>query len=147
MAGIEVVFATDSKVYDGRYVNNGWMQEAPDPITKLTWDNAALISVRTAEDLGVRKDGDMIEVDVAGTKLTLPVLVIPGQADYSLTISLGYGQEEAGSVADGVGFNAYPLRRSGIGEYVAGSPGISSLPIQHGSLLFQVVEGLFLPDG
>ncbi|MEM7145475.1 MAG: TAT-variant-translocated molybdopterin oxidoreductase [Verrucomicrobiota bacterium] len=117
--GMEVVFATDTKVYDGRYVNNGWLQEAPDPITKLTWDNAALMSVRTADDLGISENGDMITVDVGGTKVTVPALILPGQADHSLTISLGYGQEKAGSIGDGVGFNVYPLRRSGLGEYVA----------------------------
>lgn len=126
--GMEIIFATDSKIYDGRYVNNGWMQEAPDPITKLTWDNAALMSVRTADDLGVRENGDMITIEVDGTSVTVPALVLPGPADHSITISLGYGQKGSGAIGDGTGFDMYPLRRSGIGEYVATNAKVTGEP-------------------
>ncbi|MFV1994691.1 MAG: TAT-variant-translocated molybdopterin oxidoreductase, partial [Verrucomicrobiales bacterium] len=115
---LEVVFATSSALYDGRLVNNGWMQEVPDPITKLTWDNAALLSAKTARELGVEKDGDMIRVEIGGKSQDFPTLVAPGHADNSLSIEVGYGQHEAGRVGDGTGFDVFPLRTSGVGEYV-----------------------------
>ena len=59
---LEVVFYRDAKMDDGRYANNGWMQELPDPITKLTWDNAVLVSRKTARELGVQ-NGDVVEID------------------------------------------------------------------------------------
>ncbi len=111
----EVVFAADSKVYDGRFANNGWLQELPDPLTKLTWDNAALISPADARRLGVDRNGRMLRVSVGGQSLTLPAYVLPGHAVGVVTLPLGYGRREsAGAVAGGVGFNTYSLRsRSG----------------------------------
>jgi len=112
----EIVFTPDFHTYDGRYNNNGWLQEAPDPITKLTWDNAALISPATAKELGVRNyeaAGDIIEISLEnGGKIEAPVLVAPGHADRSISISLGYGRTVTGRVGTGTGCNAYPLRTS-----------------------------------
>jgi MoCo/4Fe-4S cofactor protein with predicted Tat translocation signal len=108
-SSIEVVFPADYKVYDGRYTNNAWLQELPDPITKLTWDNAVLLSKSTAKALQV-DDGDMIEISVGGRKLQAPVMIAPGHADYSLSLSLGYGRWVVGKVGSGTGFNAYQLR-------------------------------------
>jgi len=108
----EVVLVPSSHVYDGRYINNSWLQEIPDPITKLTWDNAAVMSIKTAERLGIKEDGQMISVTVGDRSIELPAFRIPGHADYTLTIELGYGQggkDLAGRVGDGTGFNAYPL--------------------------------------
>ena len=90
-SSIEVVFPADYKVYDGRYANNAWLQELPDPITKLTWDNAVLLSKSTAKALQV-DDGDMVEISVGDRKLQAPVMIAPGHADYSLSLSLGYGR-------------------------------------------------------
>ncbi|MEQ1840612.1 MAG: 4Fe-4S dicluster domain-containing protein, partial [Verrucomicrobiales bacterium] len=93
----------------GRFVNNGWLQEAPDPITKLTWDNAALISFSTAAELGL-EDEDLVEITVGDRKVTAPVLRSPGQAEYSLSLALGYyGDRATDTVSKGSGFNAYPL--------------------------------------
>ena len=119
---LQVVFATDSSVFDGRWIDNAWLQESPDPISKLTWDNAALIAPKTARDLGiydkivepepvtsvlgveskyadVGPDGEgenrrqpMIEVTVNGQTLEIPVLISFGQAEGTLVIPLGYGQ-------------------------------------------------------
>jgi len=128
---LEIVFFRDAKVDDGRYANNGWMQELPDPITKMTWDNAVLVSRKTAKELGV-VNGDMVEISlnngVAFTPKQAPVLgtvkgpiwVQPGMADYSIGLALGYGREKAGRVGDHVGFNAYPLLSDKIfgGKYV-----------------------------
>ena len=127
----EVVFPTDSRVLDGRYANNGWLQEVPDPITKLTWDNAALMSGATAEALGVEKDGQMISIEMGGKILEVPALVVPGHADYSLSISLGYGQEGVGRVGNGVGFNVYPIRNAGWGELFRSGAKVRAQPSVH----------------
>jgi molybdopterin-containing oxidoreductase family iron-sulfur binding subunit len=108
-SSMEIVFPADYKVYDGRYANNAWLQEMPDPITKVTWDNAVLLSKATATALQV-DDGDVIEISVEERKLQAPVMLAPGHADYSLTLSLGYGRWSVGRVGHGAGFNAYKLR-------------------------------------
>jgi MoCo/4Fe-4S cofactor protein with predicted Tat translocation signal len=105
---LEVVFYRDAKVDDGRYANNGWMQELPDPITKITWDNAVLVSRKTARELGV-ENGDLVEISLNGRSVTGPIWTQPGMADYSLGLALGYGREKAGRVGNGVGFNAYKI--------------------------------------
>jgi molybdopterin-containing oxidoreductase family iron-sulfur binding subunit len=105
---LEVIFYRDSKVDDGRYANNGWMQELPDPITKMTWDNAVLVSRKTARELGVA-NCDIVEITLSGRSVKGPIWVQPGMADYSLGLALGYGREKAGRVGTGVGFNAYKI--------------------------------------
>ncbi len=105
---LEVIFYRDAKVDDGRYANNGWMQELPDPITKMTWDNAVLVSRKTAKELGVA-NGDIVEISLNGKSVQGPIWVQPGMADYSLGLALGYGREKAGRVGTGVGFNAYKI--------------------------------------
>jgi len=105
---LEVIFYRDAKVDDGRYANNGWMQELPDPVTKMTWDNAVLISRKTARELGVA-NGDIVEISLNGKTVSGPIWTQPGMADYSLGLALGYGRERAGRVGTGVGFNAYEI--------------------------------------
>ncbi|HZL79975.1 MAG TPA: TAT-variant-translocated molybdopterin oxidoreductase [Candidatus Limnocylindrales bacterium] len=105
---LEVIFYRDSKVDDGRYANNGWMQELPDPVTKMTWDNAVLVSRKTARELGVA-NGDIVEITLNGRSVKGPIWTQPGMADYSLGLALGYGRERAGRVGTGVGFNAYKI--------------------------------------
>jgi molybdopterin-containing oxidoreductase family iron-sulfur binding subunit len=107
-SNLEIIFYRDAKVDDGRYANNGWMQELPDPITKMTWDNAVLVSRKTAKELGVQ-NGDIIEISLNGKSVKGPIWVQPGMADYSLGLALGYGRERAGRVGTGVGFNAYKI--------------------------------------
>ncbi len=116
-SALEVVFPADYKVEDGRYTNNAWLQELPDPITKLTWDNAALVSKSTARALNVEL-GDLVEITVGDRRLQAAVLVAPGHADYSVTLPLGYGRSAVGKVGRGTGFNAYELRTSAA-PYVA----------------------------
>lgn len=118
---LEVVLTPDSGVYDGRYINNAWLQEAPDPITKLTWDNAAWIGSVTFRSLGL-KNGQLVKVSVGDRSLTLPAIEAPGHVSNSITIPLGYGQKDLGFVGSdsegkGRGFDAYPLRKSA-GEFV-----------------------------
>ena len=105
---LEVVFFRDAKVDDGRYSNNGWMQELPDPVTKMTWDNAVLISRKTARELGIA-NGDIVEISLNGKTVSGPIWTQPGMADYSLGLALGYGRERVGRVGNGVGFNAYKI--------------------------------------
>src|SRR5215212_6736725 len=102
----EIRFVADSSVYDGRFANNGWLQEMPDPITKLTWDNAALIS--PADAGGWKLDietGDMIDITVGKNKLRMPAFVLPGQPAGVIGLPLGYGRSDAGRVGNKLGFN------------------------------------------
>lgn len=114
---LEVVFHRDYSLDDGRYSNNGWLQELPDPITKLTWDNVVLVSRKTASELGL-KNGDVVEIDLGGRKIKGPIWIQPGFADYSLGLALGYGRERGskggiGRVGHKVGsYDAYQLRTS-----------------------------------
>ncbi len=118
--GVEVHFRPSPYLHDGRYANDGWLQELPDPVTKLTWDNPALLSPATAASLGVR-DQDLVTVTVRGKSLTLPAAVVPGQADGTVVLTLGYGRESAGRIAKGVGFNAYAIRSSESPDVDAGT--------------------------
>jgi Fe-S-cluster-containing dehydrogenase component len=104
---LELVLLPDMGVYDGRYANNGWLNELPNPVTKATWGNPVLISVSDAGRIGL-KDGDVVRVTVGGTSLEAPVIIQPGQARGVASLALGYGRQ-TGSVAAGVGVNAYPL--------------------------------------
>jgi MoCo/4Fe-4S cofactor protein with predicted Tat translocation signal len=107
--GLEVVFRPDPTIYDGRFANNAWLQELPKPLTKLTWDNAALISPHTADRLHL-VSGDIVELKQGGRTVRIPVWVNPGHADNSLTLSLGYGRRRAGRVGSGTGFDVNALR-------------------------------------
>ncbi|MEA1951018.1 MAG: molybdopterin oxidoreductase, partial [Planctomycetota bacterium] len=112
---LEVVFRRDASVYDGRFANNSWLQELPDPITKMTWGNAALLSPATAEKLGVKNETISV-LKVGERTVRIPVYVLPGQAAGSISLPLGYGRTSAGSVGgnslyvEPVGVDVYPLR-------------------------------------
>jgi len=120
--GLELIFRPDPTIWDGRYANNGWLQELPKPLTKLTWDNAVLMSPRTAEKLGLTRQGGtpgthpesvpVVELRYRGRSVRGPVLILPGHPDGSATVTLGYGRTRAGHVGTGAGFNAYALRTS-----------------------------------
>ncbi len=99
----------DPCVGDGRWANNGWLQELPKPLTKLTWDNAAFVGPAMAERLGLNT-GDVVELRVEDRAVEAPVMILPGQADRCVTVHLGYGREHAGHLATNVGFNAYKLQ-------------------------------------
>ncbi len=116
---LEIVFKPDPTVWDGRFANNGWLQETPKPITKLTWDNAALISPKLAERLKVQNE-DVVELTFKGRSVHAPVWVMPGQAENSVTLHLGYGRTSAGRVGTGQGVNAYLLRTSDAMGFGAG---------------------------
>lgn len=109
--GVELIFRPDPTIYDGRFNNNGWLQECPKPLTKLTWDNAALVSPALALQMGL-ENTQMVEVTVDDRMLEVPVWILPGHADGCMTIHLGYGRTRSGRVGSGSGFDAYRLRTS-----------------------------------
>jgi MoCo/4Fe-4S cofactor protein with predicted Tat translocation signal len=149
----EVVLVRDYSIDDGRYINNAWLQEMPDPITKLTWDNAALISPRYAKTLGV-ETGDLIKITVNDVvpatplpakgkpappppppptprELEIAVLISPGHAENSITIPLGYGRASLTSVGESSGFNGYLLRTASNPHYiVADGKAIESIAVK-----------------
>ena len=108
---MEVVFSESYALFDGRFANNGWMQEFPHPVTKVAWDNMILISPKTAAELEVNTS-DLAYLTLNGRQIKAPLFILPGQADNCLTLDLGYGRTKAGRVGNGVGFNAYSLRTS-----------------------------------
>jgi MoCo/4Fe-4S cofactor protein with predicted Tat translocation signal len=108
---VEVVFRPDPTIGDGRWANNAWLQELPKPLTKITWDNAVALSPATAWRLGLTT-GDVVNLNLGGWKASGPVWAVPGHADNSATITLGYGRRRAGHVGSGFGLNGYLLRTS-----------------------------------
>jgi MoCo/4Fe-4S cofactor protein with predicted Tat translocation signal len=118
--GLELAFRMDPCVFDGRFANLGWLQELPRPFSKITWDNAALMSARTAESLGgIRTEEhgrghttDVVELRLGGRSVKAPAWVLPGHPDGAVTVHLGQGRTRAGRVGTGVGFDAYQLRTS-----------------------------------
>lgn len=106
--GYSVILQENYYIRDGRYAGNGFLQEAANPVTKIAWDNVALISPATAKELKV-KMGDMIEVSLNGKSVELPVLIQPGLAEKLIAADMGYGRSNSGPVGDGVGFNVAPL--------------------------------------
>jgi molybdopterin-containing oxidoreductase family iron-sulfur binding subunit len=108
---LQIIFRPDPAIGDGRFANNGWLQEVPKPLTQLTWDNAALLSPATAARLGVVNE-DVVELQLDGHTARAPVWILPGHADSSVTLHLGYGRRRAGRVGTGIGANAYTLRTS-----------------------------------
>ncbi len=138
---LEVRFTTDQKVDDGRFANNGWLQECPDPITKIAWDNAILISPALARELGVYPGGTALQVarvetaefevgkekahlaelTLNGRTITGPLHIQPGLSNYTIVVPLGYGRTVSGRVGKGQGFNAYPIRTSDAPAFAVGA--------------------------
>jgi len=118
--GVEVVFRPDPNVFDGRFANNGWLQELPRPLSKITWENAVLMGPATAGRLGVRTEEtsrgtwtDLVELSLGGSSVTGPAFVLPGHPEECVTLHLGFGRRRSGRVGTGIGFDAYPLRHAG----------------------------------
>ncbi|MGA8222233.1 MAG: TAT-variant-translocated molybdopterin oxidoreductase [Candidatus Acidiferrales bacterium] len=108
---LEIVYRSDPAVFDGQFANNGWLQELPKPITKLTWDNAAMISPATAQKHGLAT-GDYVKLQLGTRDTKAGIMIVPGHADDSITLHLGYGRRRAGQVGTGPGFNANFIRTS-----------------------------------
>jgi molybdopterin-containing oxidoreductase family iron-sulfur binding subunit len=107
--GLEVAFYNDNKVADGRYGDVAWLQELPEAVTKMTWGNNVALSPATAKKLGVTT-ADMVQVTVAGKSLTAPAYVLPGMADDTLQVAIGYGRQGAEMIAREIGADVQPLR-------------------------------------
>ncbi|MEO7650711.1 MAG: 4Fe-4S dicluster domain-containing protein, partial [Bryobacteraceae bacterium] len=118
--GLEIAFRPDPCIHDGRFSNNGWLQELPKPLTKLTWDNAAIVSPATAERLKLQSQ-DEVELRLEGRSVKAAVWILPGHAPDQVTAHLGYGRRRAGRVGNGAGFDAYRLRTSGSAWHAAGA--------------------------
>jgi molybdopterin-containing oxidoreductase family iron-sulfur binding subunit len=123
---LELVFRPDTKIYDGRFSNNGWLQELPDFLTKMSWDNGALIAPATAKKLSI-KNGQIVKLTLNKNTLRLPAYVLPGQPEGSVTLTLGYGRVEAGVVGGSgqgevtpVGGDAYRLRAAAAVDFASG---------------------------
>lgn len=108
ITGTEVVLRPDPTIFDGRFVNNGWMQELPKPLSTLTWDNVIYVSPKMAEAQSV-KSGDVISVKVGEREVRGPAWVFPGQPENTVTVHYGYGNDGDGMMARGTGFNANAL--------------------------------------
>jgi molybdopterin-containing oxidoreductase family iron-sulfur binding subunit len=138
---LEVRFTVDGKMDDGRFINNGWLQECPDPITKLAWDNAVLISPRLAIELGIdpkpsliqvarkedqnwvkgKETAHIVEISVGGRTLRGPAHIQPGLSNYTLILPLGYGRTAVGHVGSGSGFSAYSVRTADAPHFATGA--------------------------
>ena len=140
-SNLEVRFVADHKVDDGRFANNGWLQECPDPITKISWDNAILVSPRLGRELGIGSKGSTLqitrdeiedlpkgretspiaEITLGGRTIRGPLHIQPGLANYTLIVPLGYGRRVSGRIGQGAGFDAYPLRTSAAPHAASGA--------------------------
>ncbi|HUR22193.1 MAG TPA: hypothetical protein VMZ90_15360, partial [Vicinamibacterales bacterium] len=118
--GLEVVFRPDPHILDGRNANNGWLQELPKPLSKLTWDNAAYMSFTTAREHHI-ETGDVIEISVGGRTVKMPVWVMPGTADNVIGVHFGYGRRKAGRVGSNIGVDAFVLRTAGAPWFEGGA--------------------------
>ena len=145
---LEVRFVTDHKMDDGRFANNGWLQECPDPMTKISWDNAILVSPRLGKELGIapvstkilglistpqvarkeeaefyqgKENAFIFEVTVDGRKVRGPVHIQPGLSNYTIVLPLGYGRTKSGHIGTGTGFSAYAVRTSAGLGFITGA--------------------------
>ena len=111
--GMDLLLFADANVFDGRFANNSWLQEAPDPLTKITWDNAAILSPATAEKLGIGNE-DRVRLEANGKSLDTVAWILPGLADDTIAMALGYGRDFDAFLPyhdkGVVGFDTNPLR-------------------------------------
>jgi MoCo/4Fe-4S cofactor protein with predicted Tat translocation signal len=116
---IEINFRRDPSIYDGCFSNNGWLQELPKPMTKMTWDNPVLVGPAMAQRLQLESE-DLVVLELDGKKLTAPVWIQAGHPDNSITVFLGYGRRRSGRAGTGAGFDFYPLRSSATPWFTSG---------------------------
>ena len=142
---IELNIRRDSTIYDGQFSNNGWLQELPKPMTKLTWDNAILIGPKMAQRLSVATE-DVVELELSGKKVTGPVWIQAGHPDNSVTITLGYGRTRAGRVGTAQGFDAYALRTTAA-PWIASGVKITKTGNTYKLASTQGMQSMETPDG
>jgi len=142
---IELNIRRDPTIYDGQFANNGWLQELPKPMSKLTWDNAVLIGPKMASRLGLQTK-DVVELELNGKKLKGPVWIQAGHPDNSVGIALGYGRTRAGRVGTGLGFNAYEFRTT-TNPWTAGGVQIRKTGDTYDLASTQGMQSMDTPDG
>ncbi|MDO8795531.1 MAG: TAT-variant-translocated molybdopterin oxidoreductase [Vicinamibacterales bacterium] len=132
-AGVEIAFRNDATVLDGRFGNNGWLQELPKPISKLTWDNAIYVSPATLAGLQGSSaptyrggehgtyESSVFEIRLGGQVVRGPVFQVVGHADDCATVHLGYGRTRGGNTANGAGFDVSPIRTASTLEIASGA--------------------------
>jgi MoCo/4Fe-4S cofactor protein with predicted Tat translocation signal len=141
----ELNIRRDPTIYDGQFSNNGWLQELPKPMSKLTWDNAILIGPKMAQRLGIALE-DVVELELNGKKVTGPVWIQAGHPDNSVTVTLGYGRTRAGRVGTAQGFNAYELRTSA-NPWIASGVKINKTGATYKLASTQGMQSMDTPDG
>ncbi|GBC91953.1 Menaquinone reductase, iron-sulfur cluster-binding subunit [bacterium HR15] len=133
--GLEIRFAPDPTMYDGRFANNTWLQELPKPVSRICWDNVAFMSLKTAQQLGVvgtekvalvHDSAPLVQIRVNGRTLIAAAYPIPGHVDNAITLHLGYGRTRAGSNGSGTGFNTYTLRTSDAMWFTHGAEAVTT---------------------
>jgi MoCo/4Fe-4S cofactor protein with predicted Tat translocation signal len=142
---IELNFRRDPTIYDGQFSNNGWLQELPKPMTKLTWDNAILIGPKMAQRLSITTE-DVVELELNSNKVQGPVWIQAGHPDNSVTITLGYGRTHAGRVGTAQGFNAYALRTTAA-PWIASGVKITKTGDTYKLASTQGYQSMDTPDG
>ena len=142
---IELNIRRDSTIYDGRFSNNGWLQELPKPMSKLTWDNAVLMGPKMAQRLNIATE-DVVDLELNGKKISGPVWIQAGHPDNSVTITLGYGRTRAGRVGTAQGFNAYTLRTSA-NPWIASGVKITKTGATYKLASTQGMQSMDTPDG
>ena len=137
---LEIVFVPDPRTLDGRFANNAWLQELPKPLSQLTWDNAALLSPALARRLRIENE-DVIELRIGERSVAAPAWIMPGMADRSVTLALGYGRTSAGSVGNQRGANAYVLR-TGATQWLAAGAALVRTGRRHALACTQTHHGI-----
>ncbi len=142
---IELNIRRDPTIYDGQFSNNGWLQELPKPMNKLTWDNAVQIGPKMADRLGIKVE-DVVELELNGKKIQGPIWIQAGHPDNSVTITLGYGRKRAGRVGTAQGFDAYALRTTA-NPWIASGVTIKKTGATYKLASTQGMQSMDTPDG
>jgi len=142
---VELNIRRDPSIYDGQFSNNGWLQELPKPMSKLTWDNAIQIGPKMAERLQLASK-DVVELELNSEKVKGAVWIQAGHPDNSVTITLGYGRKRAGRVGSEQGFNAYELRTTA-NPWLASGVKITKTGTKYELASTQGMQSMETPDG
>ena len=142
---IELNIRRDPTIYDGQFSNNGWLQELPKPMNKLTWDNAIQIGPAMAQRLNIATE-DVVELELNGKKVSGPVWIQAGHPDNSVTVTLGYGRKRAGRVGTAQGFDAYALRTTAA-PWIASGVKIRKTGDTYKLASTQGMQSMDTPDG
>lgn len=145
---MELAIRPDPTIWDGRYANNGWLQELPKPLTKVTWDNVAFVSPDTSLKLIKEFDAEqahtshLVEITLGGGKVIAPLWALPGHPDDTITLQFGYGRKQAGQIGNGIGYDAYPLHLTNVPAF-----GFANVAVTDGTYDIAVTQHHLLTKG